>query len=150
MNKSLIVGVVSIALLGSSMITQADDHGWGNYRGSNPYSHQHMSRERSFESHRNDFDRRDDQGYYRYRNYGAHHDRENVYYGHRYNQHWRYRVGDRLPDYYRNSYYYVNDWCGYHLYEPPRGYGWANIDGNFVLVALASGIIAQVLLNGGY
>ncbi|SPL71658.1 RcnB family protein [Acinetobacter stercoris] len=59
-----------------------------------------------------------------------------------------YRAGDRLPDIYRSSRYYINDYHRYDLYEPPHGYHWVNIDGNYILVALATGIISQIFFGG--
>lgn len=59
--------------------------------------------------------------------------------------HWR--RGDRLPDEYRRREYVVNDWDRYHLQAPPRGYQWMNVDGNYMLVAIASGLIANLVLG---
>ena len=55
--------------------------------------------------------------------------------------------GDRLPAEYRNRSYVVNDWRGHHLTAPPRGYHWVQTGGDYVLVAIATGIILQLLLN---
>ncbi len=54
--------------------------------------------------------------------------------------------GDRLPTEYRNRQYVVNDWRGHRLSAPPRGYQWVQADGNYVLAAIATGVIASVLL----
>jgi Ni/Co efflux regulator RcnB len=55
--------------------------------------------------------------------------------------------GDRLPSEYRSRHYVVEDWRGHHLYAPPRGYQWVQSGGDYVLVAVATGIIASILLN---
>ncbi|MGP1677471.1 MAG: RcnB family protein [Burkholderiales bacterium] len=55
--------------------------------------------------------------------------------------------GDRLPAEYRHRNYVVNDWRGHHLSAPPRGYHWVQTGGDYVLVAVATGIILQLLLN---
>ncbi|WP_296446927.1 RcnB family protein [Rhodoferax sp. UBA5149] len=55
--------------------------------------------------------------------------------------------GDRLPPEYRNRSYVVDDWRGHHLSAPPRGYHWVQTGGDYVLVAIATGIIMQLLLN---
>lgn len=55
--------------------------------------------------------------------------------------------GGRLSPEYRNHQYVVNDWRGHHLSAPPRGYQWVQTGGDYVLVAIATGIIAQVLLG---
>jgi Ni/Co efflux regulator RcnB len=39
----------------------------------------------------------------------------------------------------------VDDWRAYHLRQPPRGYEWREVDGNYVLAAAATGIIASVI-----
>lgn len=39
------------------------------------------------------------------------------------------------------------DWRGRHLRRPPRGYEWREVDGNYVLAAVASGVIASVIMN---
>jgi Ni/Co efflux regulator RcnB len=41
------------------------------------------------------------------------------------------------------------DYRAHHLRAPPRGYEWREVDGNYVLAAAATGIIASVILNGG-
>ncbi len=39
------------------------------------------------------------------------------------------------------------DYHRYHLQEPPRGYEWREVDGNYVLAAVATGIIASVIIG---
>lgn len=55
--------------------------------------------------------------------------------------------GDRLPDSYRDNKYIVNDWQSRHLHQPPSGYHWVNVNGDYVLAAVATGVIADMLLN---
>jgi Ni/Co efflux regulator RcnB len=55
--------------------------------------------------------------------------------------------GGRLPAPYRSNQYVVNDWRGHNLSAPPRGYHWVQTGGDYVLVAIATGIILQLLLN---
>ena len=57
------------------------------------------------------------------------------------------RRGGRLPSQYRGNQYVVNDWQGHHLNRPPRGQHWVQTGGDYVLVAIATGVIANVLLN---
>ena len=54
--------------------------------------------------------------------------------------------GDRLPPDYRGPKYVVDDWRGYELQPPPAGYQWVQVNGDFVLAAIATGVIASVLL----
>lgn len=55
--------------------------------------------------------------------------------------------GTPLPPGYRGEAYVVNDWQGRGLYEPPQGYAWRYVDGQYVLVAVATGIIAAAFLG---
>jgi Ni/Co efflux regulator RcnB len=59
----------------------------------------------------------------------------------------RFHRGDRLPAEYRNRNYVVDDWREHRLSAPPRGYQWVQTGSDYVLVAIASGIIAQLLLD---
>lgn len=55
--------------------------------------------------------------------------------------------GSRLPSAYYGDRYVVSDWHRYNLNAPPRGMHWVRAGDDYLLVALATGIIAQVLLN---
>ncbi|MES2207623.1 MAG: RcnB family protein [Pseudomonadota bacterium] len=61
--------------------------------------------------------------------------------------HHNFYKGKRLPSEYRHRQYVVEDWRGHHLSSPPRGYHWVQVGGDYVLVAVATGIIMQLLLN---
>ena len=58
-----------------------------------------------------------------------------------------YYRGDRLPIEYRHRQYVVDDWRGHNLSAPPRGYHWVQSGGDYILIAVATGIIAQLLLG---
>ena len=55
--------------------------------------------------------------------------------------------GERLPIYYRDRGYWVDDWRGHRLSAPPAGYHWVQTGGDYVLVANSSNIIFQILLG---
>lgn len=55
--------------------------------------------------------------------------------------------GARLPSVYHGDRYVVRDYHRYNLSAPPRGTQWVRAGSDYLLVALATGIIAQVLLN---
>lgn len=59
----------------------------------------------------------------------------------------QFRRGDRLPMEYRHSHYVVNDWRSHNLAAPPRGYHWVQSGGDYILVAITTGLILQILLN---
>jgi len=56
--------------------------------------------------------------------------------------------GERLPTEYRDRNYVVDNWHDHGLQAPPRGYQWVGVNGDYVLAAIATGIIANVLLAG--
>lgn len=57
------------------------------------------------------------------------------------------RRGQRLDQQYRSNRYVVSDWRARHLSAPPRGHHWVQAGNDYVLAAIATGIIAQVLLS---
>ena len=66
----------------------------------------------------------------------------------RVNPHYRayWRKGGYVPAAYRG--YYVQDYGYYGLRPPPRGYRWVYADNNFALMALTTGLIAEIVRNG--
>jgi Ni/Co efflux regulator RcnB len=58
----------------------------------------------------------------------------------------RWSVGGYLPSSYYASHYYI-DYRHYGLARPPRGHHWVRIDNDVVLVAIASGLVTQVLFD---
>jgi Nickel/cobalt transporter regulator len=42
------------------------------------------------------------------------------------------------------------DYRAQHLRAPPRGYEWREVNGQYVLAALATGVILSVILNAGH
>lgn len=81
---------------------------------------------------RRDFERRADR------------DQQRFYYGARSPE---FRRGGYIPYEYRSHQYYVNDWRGHHLSAPPRGYQWVQVGSDYVLIAIATGLIANLILN---
>lgn len=57
------------------------------------------------------------------------------------------RRGQRLNQEYRDNRYVVNDWRARRLSAPPRGHQWVRTGNDYVLAAIATGIIAQVLIG---
>ncbi len=43
---------------------------------------------------------------------------------------------------------YRVDYRRYHLDRPPYGYEWRRVNDNYVLAAVASGLIASIIING--
>lgn len=60
----------------------------------------------------------------------------------------RFQRGGYLPHAYRGHGYHVGNWNAHpSLYAPPHGHQWVNVGGEFLLVALATGLIANAILN---
>ena len=57
------------------------------------------------------------------------------------------RRGQRLGHEYRGNRYVVSDWRARRLSAPPRGHQWVHAGNDYVLAAIATGIIAQVFLS---
>ena len=55
--------------------------------------------------------------------------------------------GQHLPKQYWGGGYTVSDWKARHLRQPPRGYHWVQVDNNYVLAALATGLISDIVAN---
>ncbi len=138
--KSIVCAVAAAALSIGSMSAFAQgrdgDRGDNNRNG-------HDQRGDNRNDHRND-NRNDNRGDHRGQ-MGNRGDRADHYaYGAR-GPEWR--RGGHIPPQYRERQYVVSDWRGHHLNAPPRGYQWVQVGSDYVLVAIATGIIAQLLLN---
>lgn len=62
----------------------------------------------------------------------------------------RWMRGSRVPPQYRGYNYVVNDWRGHRLSAPPRGHQWIQSGSDYLLVAIATGVIASMVLNSNY
>jgi Ni/Co efflux regulator RcnB len=129
--KTLCTAVALAAGLGCGAVWAQDrhDHGRGNDRGWQDRDHGRDNGRGRGPDRRDD--RRDDR---RHESRGAGPDHN-------------FHRGGRLPAYYRSRQYVVNDWRGHHLSAPPRGYQWVQTGSDYVLVAIATGIITQILLS---
>ena len=61
--------------------------------------------------------------------------------------HHNWHKGSRVPPQYRTHQYVVNDWRGHGLKAPPRGYHWVQNGSDYLLVAIATGVISQLILG---
>ena len=141
-SKSMAVAAAALAMCmaaGSAFAQDRGhdrDHDRGNDRGNGRYEQQ----DRRFDRH--DDDRRGDRyGRQDYRP-GRQFDRAG------YPQpHAEWRRGGRVPHEYRGRNYVVNDYRAYQLQAPPRGYQWVGVGGDYVLAAIATGVIAQIIVG---
>lgn len=144
MNKKIIVAALIAAYIGSIGAASAQDRGNHGDRGNGNGNGRDRGDQRDDRNDRHDDrndhgERRNDRNDYHPvdnrdhdRGAGPRHDM---------------RKGGRLPAEYRNRQYVVNDWRGHHLSAPPRGYQWVQTGSDYVMVAVATGIIASLLLN---
>lgn len=83
--------------------------------------------------------------------YGQHLDQRNQLWNNRrayYNARGpEFRRGGYIPREYRNPTYYITDYRPYRLSPPPRNHQWVQVGADYVLIALATGIIANIVLN---
>ena len=61
----------------------------------------------------------------------------------------RWAKGQKVPAAYRSSRYYV-DHRRYKLRAPPAGYRWVRVDGEFLLIATATGLITEAIIASSY
>ena len=55
--------------------------------------------------------------------------------------------GGKLPPSYRSKHYVVDDWRGHGLQRPARGQHWVQVGSDYLLVAAATSVIAQIVLH---
>ena len=65
----------------------------------------------------------------------------------RWDEHRAWRRGGYLPPTYSGHYQEVGDWRAHRLQTPPSGYHWVSANGDFVLAAIATGLIAQIIAS---
>lgn len=59
----------------------------------------------------------------------------------------QFQRGGHIPNEYRGRQYVVNDWRAHRLNAPPRGQQWVQVGADYALIAIATGVIAQLVLN---
>jgi Ni/Co efflux regulator RcnB len=143
--KHLIIPALVTALLSASASSFAQDRYHGDRDRGDRNDRNYSQRDRNDRNDRND-DRRDGyqaRGGGRSGNEGWGEERR-----------WNgagpdhsYRRGDRLPERYRNHQYVVNNYREHHLRPPPRGYHWVQTGSDYVLAAIATGVIADLIIN---
>lgn len=134
--KSLCAAAALAVGLAPALAQDRHDQGHGHDRGWQGRDHDRRDN-RGWQG--SDHDRRDDRG--PQRRDDRRHESRGAGPDHNFHR------GGRLPAYYRSRQYVVNDWRGHHLSAPPRGYQWVQTGSDYVLVAIATGIITQILLS---
>ncbi|PXW14596.1 Nickel/cobalt transporter regulator [Paraburkholderia caballeronis] len=54
-------------------------------------------------------------------------------------------TGERVSAAFRHHNFVVDNWRGHSLDAPPRGCQWVGVNGDYVLAAIGTGIIASVI-----
>ncbi|MDO8284239.1 MAG: RcnB family protein [Rhodoferax sp.] len=57
------------------------------------------------------------------------------------------RRGGYIPREFRNRQYFVADYRAHRLSPPPRGQQWVQVGPDYVLIAIATGLIAHMVLS---
>lgn len=128
---------VMLMFASGSVLAQDHDHDHGHDH--DRQDQRHDDHDHGHHDDRHDRDDRHDNRRYEQVRYTNWHDRGR-------HEGW-YRRGGYLPVEYRTR-YVVTDWRHDRLREPPRGYHWVRSDnGDFLLVAVATGVIVDLLLN---
>lgn len=142
--RHLITAALAAATLGMAGTASADDERRYGPRGDR-WEQRHDDRRFDRQDHRHDARRFD--------RHGGQHVQRDVRIVH------EYRYGPRAagPRWHRGGYVPRDVWqhrrvaWNQHrharLYAPPRGHQWVQVDGEFLLVAVATGLIANVILN---
>ena len=136
MKSKTVVSVVMIMSLAASSLAFAQGRGERDDRGRNERAQENRHQDRRHDDGRQ-ADRRDDRG----RGYAERGDERGAGPNHQFHR------GERLPAEYHNRYYVVDDWRGHQLSAPPRGYHWVQTGSDYVLVAITTGIILNLLLS---
>ena len=132
--KRLIITTLAATLLAGSALSGTAMAAGQRYD-DNRYEQRHNARDDRRDERRDDRrDARDDRRDYR-------HDRRDDRRDHR-----RWERGQRLDARYRDNRYYVSDYRRHGLRAPPRGYRWQRVDDRFLLTAVATGLIASVII----
>lgn len=155
--RNLVVYAIAAATLSVSSLSFAQGYGLGER-----FDAPRMQRVDDRRDDRRDFreDRRDDRRDFRQerredrRDYR--HDRRADHRDYRHGAQPRYYYQARGPEFqrgryipyeYRSRQYVVVNPRQHHLYAPPRGQQWVQVGGDYVLVAIATGLIVNLILN---
>lgn len=144
-SRNLVVYALAAASLGVSSLSFAQGA---------RFEPTHMQRVDDRRDDRRDFrnDRRDDRRDFRHDRRDDRRDfrqsRNDRHYQYRYNARGPdFRRGGYIPYEYRNRQYVVVHPQQHRLSAPPRGHQWVQVGSDYVLIAIATGLIANLILN---
>jgi Ni/Co efflux regulator RcnB len=64
-----------------------------------------------------------------------------------YRNEYQWSRGERLSGGYMDRRYVVSDWRRNHLRRPGRGYRWVHVNNQYLLAAIASGVIVDIVID---
>lgn len=154
--RNLVACAIAAATLSISSLSFAQGHGHGQ-RFDAPTLHRVDDRRDDRRDFREDrrHDRRDFRQERREDRRDYRNDRRADRHDHRHGPQVRYyqargpqfQRGRYIPHEYRNRQYVVVNHSQHHLHAPPRGHQWVQVGGDYVLIAIATGLIANLILN---
>lgn len=160
-SKAIICAIAAASFSFASLSFADNDDRRGSDRESSRAEQRGPMSRNGDDSGRRDFDRRDRRDHrdqsnnsdQRDQRHGAH-DNNRGFEGHDARSHRYYNArgpqfhrGGRIPQEYRNRQYVVNNWRDHHLNAPPRGQQWVQVGADYALIAIATGVIAQLILS---
>lgn len=156
MKSTAIVCAIAAASLGFSTLSLAQDYDRRGGRDEGRQVQQHAPRDFQPRDHnrneqradrqdqrrdQNQFDQRSDRRF----DYGD--ARRNDRHGYYNARGPEFRRGGYVPREFRNQQYVVTDYRSYRLSPPPRGHQWVQVGADYVLIAIATGLIANIVLG---
>ena len=151
-SRNLVVYAIAAATLGISSLSFAQD-----LRRGDRFDEPRIIRVDDRRDDRRDFreDRRDDRRDFRQERREDRRDFKNDRHDYRHGPQVRYyqargpqfQRGRYIPQEYRSRQYVVVNHQQHRLYAPPRGHQWVQVGGDYVLIAIATGLIANLILN---
>lgn len=148
MKSKAIIFAILVGSLGFSTATLARDNDQPRAQQFGPRHEQYRTQNR-FENRQNHraehrAERRDDRRDHRRDDrFDGRNDRHEYYNARRPD----FKRGGYIPRDYRNHQYYITDYRAYRLSPPPRGHQWVQVGADYVLIAMATGLIANIILN---
>jgi Ni/Co efflux regulator RcnB len=124
--KSTAIVCAALAALSFGSLSFAQDF---NHRGRGAGPHYEQRGPADLHAHAQRFDRRDLRQDRRFHSHGP-----------------QFHRGDRLPPQYRHQ-RAMNDWQARRLHAPAHGQQWVQVGADYALIAIATGVIAQLVLN---
>ena len=138
MKSTTIICAIAAASLGFSALALAQGDDRHGAREGHRVEHQDRRDERRDErrDHRRD-DRRFDEREARQNDRNQHYNARSP----------EFRRGGHIPREFHNRQYVVTDYRTHRLNPPPRGHQWVQVGADYVLIAIATGLIAQIILS---